>query len=135
MKSAALTALAMLLILVPSSAALTPGPWKIKLTGNEIDRPGANHVYALYNRPTYSDRLGTGFLVCLPVNRDFDDCTAFLRLSRGQIIARGVVSSASQFRVLAVGGGTGLYANVGGELLMQPLGKGVILFLVDLTAF
>jgi hypothetical protein len=125
----------MLLVLVPTSSALVPGPWKIRMTGNEIDRPGANHVYALYNRPTYSGRLGTGFLVCLPVNKDFDDCTAFLRLSRGQIIARGVVSSASHFRVLAIGGGTGLYSNTGGQLLMQPLGDGVILFLADLVAF
>jgi hypothetical protein len=135
MKIAAITALAMLAILVPTSAALTPGPWKIRLTGDEVDRPGANHVYALYNRPTYNERLGTGFLVCLPVNRDFNDCTAFLRLSRGQIIARGVVPSASSFRLLAVSGGTGLYANVGGQLLMQPLGDGVILFLADLIAF
>jgi hypothetical protein len=126
---------AMILILVPTSAALTPGPWRIRLTGNEIDRPGANHVYALYNKPTYRGRLGTGFLVCLPINRTFDDCTAFLRLGRGQIIARGVVPSASSFRVLAVGGGTGLYFNVGGQLLIQPLGDGVILILVDLVAF
>lgn len=125
----------LLVALVPSSRALDPGPWKINLTGNVVQRDVDTKVYALFNKPAYKERLGTGFLVCHTVGVDFNDCSFMLRLGRGQIISRGIVSAASQFRALAVTGGTGLYSNVGGQLLVQPLGPQVVLILVDLTAF
>lgn len=126
---------AALAVLVPSSSALEPGPWKINLTGNLIARDVDTRVYALFNKPSYPGRLGTGFLVCHTIGRDFNDCAFLLRLGRGQLISRGVVPGSTSFRVLAITGGTGLYANVGGQLIMQPLGRDVVLILADLTAF
>jgi hypothetical protein len=127
-------ALALAALFIPSASGLTPGPARIRLTATRIHSENNYDTYALYNRPAFPDRLGTAFVFCTPALRGYTDCREILRLGRGQIVARGVVPSASAFRVLAVLGGTGYYANAGGELIVQPLG-GAQLILVTLQAF
>jgi hypothetical protein len=127
--------IAALLLVVPVSSALAPGAWKITLQANVIEQRGDVKVYALYNKPTYPRRIGTAFITCNRVSRDFVDCYLAMRLGRGQLTARGVVPQSSSFRQLAVTGGTGVYANSGGQMSMQPIGDSVVLVLVDLLAY
>jgi len=135
MKIAAL-ATVMLVAFLPTASALQPGPAKIKLTGTVVETVNQyQRVYSLWNKPTYQQRLGTGFQICLPFGDQYTDCYLTLRLGRGQIVARGVSPTVSGFRQLAVVGGTGYYENVGGEVTMQSLGPATVLILVDLRAF
>jgi hypothetical protein len=124
-----------LLLVVPAGSALAPGAWKITLQANVIEQRGDVKVYALYNKPTYPRRIGTAFITCNRVSRDFTDCLLTLRLGRGQVLARGIVPASSSFRQLGVVGGTGIYSNTGGQMSMQPLGESVVLVLVDLLAY
>lgn len=134
---AALAAAATLLI--PAGGKLEPGPWTIKITGTLVStmRLSPNRqarTYALYNRPTYQSRIGLGFVICYEISNGYTDCQETLRLTRGIIVARGVSPSASALRTLAVVGGTGLYANVGGQMIVQPLDSSQLI-LIDLQAF
>lgn len=122
-------------IIPGASPDLTPGPARIQVTGALAAQHGPTRIYNLYNRPAYTDRIGQGFLTCYPAGPRWRECAMSLRLERGQVVSRAVVAAASSFRQFAVTGGTGLYANVGGQMTVQPLGDGVVLILVDLTAF
>jgi hypothetical protein len=124
-----------MLFLVSSAHALQPGPARIKITAQLTRSTEVGQVYALYNRPAYRNRLGSAFVRCIKLPVRWLDCYETLRLSRGTIVARGVVSASSRFRSLAIVGGTGYYANVGGEMIVQPLGRNFQLILVDLQAF
>jgi len=126
----------MLVTFLPTADALQPGPSKIKLTGTVVETMNKyQRIYSLWNKPTYQQRLGTGFQLCVPFGDQYTDCYLTLRLGRGQIVARGVSPTVSGFRQLAVVGGTGYYENVGGEVTMQSLGPATVLILVDLRAF
>jgi hypothetical protein len=123
-------------LFIPSGQQIEPGPYRIRLSATLTEAMGTNRTYALWNRPAYRNQLGTAFVSCEPIGTGWIDCVETFRLSRGEIVARGVVPSAALFRVLAVTGGTGLYANVGGDLTIQPAGGGpVLLILIDLIAF
>lgn len=127
--------LAVAALLIPSASGLQPGPARIRLTATLIHEANEYDTYALFNRPAYPDRLGTAFIYCTTADQGYSDCREILRLSRGQIVARGVVPTASSFRTLAVLGGTGYYSNVGGEMIVQPINHDVQLILVILEAF
>lgn len=122
-----------------AAPTISPGPSRIRLTGSLIEQRYAAgapaKTYALFNRPAYADRLGTAVVRCLEVSTGWVDCTELLRLSRGEIIARGLVPSAARYRVLAIVGGTGYYANVGGDMSVQTLGASGQVLLVDLIAY
>jgi hypothetical protein len=126
--------IAAFLVIVPVSSGLEPGPWKINLTATPLESSFGAKTYALWNRPTYPDRIGTAFVHCEPVAEKFVECFETLRLGRGQISAHAVVPATSTFKLLGVTGGTGLYANTGGQMTVQQLGTGQLI-LVDLLAF
>lgn len=128
-------------VLVLSATAATTldqGPARIRLTATLVEQnftsAGRSRTYALFNRPAYPDRLGTAVATCVEVSRGWLDCSYLLRLSRGTIVARSLVPSAAAFRLLAIVGGTGFYANVGGEMTAQPVGDGQLL-IVNLLGF
>jgi len=135
MKLLAASTVAGLAFLIPSSAGLQPGIARIRVTGTLISQHDATKIYALYNQPAYTERLGTGFAKCEQVSVEFSDCESSWRFGRGQIIARAVVPSVSSFRVLAVTGGTGYYSNVGGQALLVTISPTSILLIIDLEAF
>ena len=129
------------LVVVLSAGAvptLEPGPARIRLTGVQVEHrltaAGHARTFALHNRPAYPDRLGIAVVTCNGVARGWVDCTYLLRLSRGSIIARGLVPAAAGFRLLAIVGGTGFYANSGGEMTAQPLGRGQLM-LINLLGY
>lgn len=120
-----------------ASTTIDPGPSRIRLSAvlaGELRSPLPSRTYALYNRPAYPDRLGTGVSTCIPAALGWLDCSYLLRLSRGTIVARALVPEAATFRLLAIVGGTGYYSNVGGEMTVQPLGNGQLI-LVNLLGF
>lgn len=131
-------AAAVLALTATAATTLEPGPARIRLTAQQIEQrlthTGIARTYALYNRPAYPDRLGTAVSICVRVAHGWFDCSYLLRLSRGTIITRSLVPSAAAFRLLAIVGGTGYYANVGGEMTAQPVGDGQ-LFLINLHGF
>jgi hypothetical protein len=119
---------------------ITPGEARIRLTADLIEMRTAHgfsyRTFALYNRPAYPDRLGTGVVSCVTVAKGWLDCSELLRLTRGTIITRGLVPAAAAYRVLSVVGGTGAYSNTGGEMTVQPLGgRGAQQILVNLIAY
>lgn len=129
----AVCALAALVLVLSATASTTldPGPARIRLSAVLVghrDQPVPTKTYALYNRPAYPDRLGTAVTTCVPAAGGWVDCSYMLRLSRGVIVARALVPSAAAFRLLAITGGTGYYANAGGEMTVQPLGGGQLIF-------
>lgn len=135
----AVVAVAAVLVLSATAASnLDPGPARIRLTGAQIEQRhtsyGLARTFALFNRPAYPDRIGTAVETCVDVSRGWEDCTWLLRLSRGTIVSRSLIPSAASFRLLAVIGGTGFYANSGGELTVQRFGDGQLV-LVNLLGF
>jgi hypothetical protein len=129
--------LAIALLAVPA-AGMPPGPSRIRATAALLSQQAAHGtvvaVYALHNRPAYPGRIGTAFVRCQPAGGGYLECAETLVLRRGEILAFGVVSAAAGFRQLAVVGGSGYYANAGGEMTVQPLGGGQLI-LVDLEGF
>ncbi len=125
---AVLLAVVVLGLGVTAASALDPGPARIEVTATQIEQrvtsAGVAHTYAVFNLPAYPNRIGTAVASCTSVAKGWLDCTYLLRLSRGTIVARSLVPSAAAYRLLAVVGGTGLYANSGGEMTVQPLGGG-----------
>lgn len=138
MKYVVVLILAVIIVLSATAATtIQPGPARIQLTSVLLERKeaaGVSRAYALYNRPAYPNRIGTGVQRCLSVSKGWLDCTYMLRLSHGVIVARALVPSAASFRLLAVLGGSGLYSNVGGEMTVQPLGNGQLI-IVNLLGF
>lgn len=137
---ATLTALAAI-VLIPSGSAtqgepnLQPGPATINVTTRLTTTTGGTRVYDLFNRPSYRNRIGTAILACVKLAPSVYACHEYLRLTRGQIIAEGVISGSGFYR-LAVTGGTGYYDNAGGTMTVVPTMEAAIQRLVlDLNAF
>lgn len=136
----AVSVIILTVLFVPAAKTLEPGPARIRLISiSTIDTrrlPGVTiRVFSLWNRPQYKNKLGMGFEDCYKITKEFIDCYLTLRLSRGQITSRGIVSVYATIREMAVVGGTGYYNNVGGDLVIQPIGRDTFLILVDLIAF
>lgn len=135
MKALAAAAAALALFVASDASSLEPGVARVRVTAQLEAVARDVQIFGLYNRPAYPGRLGTAFVNCIPLTRQFADCYETLRLGRGQIVARGIVSQFSKFHVLAIVGGTGLYSNVGGELVVQPVGGPYQLVLADIRAY
>lgn len=101
-------------VLATTASPLVPGAYSIRLTASMFRHTDKAEVYSLWNKPAYTDRLGTGFISCTVISPKFKDCAVALRLTRGQIVGHAVLPRIATFRTFAVTGGTGLYANVGG---------------------
>ncbi len=93
--------------------------------------------YGLFNRPAYPEKIGTAISICERTQPQWDICQLSLRLGQGTLFVIGMFPRAATFRVWAVAGGTGLYTNVGGQLIQQPVGRNTetLLFTVQLEAF
>jgi len=79
-------------------------------------------AFALYNKNISPYAIGNSILRCTIISRkrtlprNTRTCFAVYRMPLGQIVAAGLVTSSVFYR-LAVIGGTGAYANVGGGQL------------------
>jgi len=76
-------------------------------------------AFAIYNKNISPYAIGNGIIRCLHISHKRTlpagtmTCLAVFRMPLGQIIAGGLVTSRVYYR-LAIAGGTGAYANVGG---------------------
>lgn len=77
--------------------------------------------FLLYNRPAYNKSIGSAVTICQYIGRGkligggASACFGTYRFARGNIEVRGILSSNESY-LLAVVGGTGYYAAVGGVL-------------------
>ncbi len=126
MKPLAAALAASVALLVPGAGALTPGPGQVRLTGKveAVERAARSTTttYGLYSA-SYRGRIGTEVLVCGSRGDSWRVCLDFIRTPRGTLVAQGIVPVSSRFTVLGVLGGTGIYANVGGELTLVADGR------------
>ena len=115
-------------MLVPSAGAkqeLAPGRYFIRITSQVIkrDRDGRIRISAssLYNKFISPNAIGNSIARCIQIgNRrtiphGSQLCAVVYRMPLGQIVAGGYVSSPVYYK-LAIVGGTGVYANVGGQV-------------------
>lgn len=119
-------------LLAVKAAAPLSGPAVIDITQTQIRQQGRLTridddefwVYQLYNRRAaigYSllrcERVGVGG----PLGSDgVNECFAVYALAKGKIMAHGVMKRRSYY-ALAVTGGTGIYSNVGGQVLATTI--------------
>ncbi len=137
------TAVAMGLLLVPGAESISPGTYKIQVTAvpnrsSHLLTPLViSTQFSLFNRPAYPEKIGTAIVICERTQPDWDVCQLSLRLGQGTVFLVGMFPRAATFRVYAAVGGTGLYTNVGGQLIQQPIGRNTatLLFTVQLEAF
>ena len=110
---------------VQQQKQLQPGVNYIRITSQVITKDKKGTIkyaaYALYNKPTYIHSIGNGVSRCNNIGnrrtlpRGTQVCNYIFRFPLGQIVTAGVVTSPVYFK-LAVTGGTGLYANIGGQV-------------------
>lgn len=119
------------------SAGLPPGPSTIHATAHleaiEHDGETVVRLYRLLNRPAYPRPIGSAILECQPIAAELA-CHEYLKLSRGQIVAAGVVDRIAFYR-LGITGGTGYYDAVGGSLLVESIGDGTQTIVAQLEGF
>lgn len=130
------TGLAVFFVLLASSATaekrtLPPGPATVTVTAVQRSSSASDSFtrteYGLFNKPAYRNRIGTLVVLCSIVSAKWLACTAYLRLTRGTIVADGLFPAVATFRSYAVVGGTGYYANSGGSMVTQPLDHSLII--------
>lgn len=119
---------------------IAPGPARITVTANPIGKAvtvggTTTREYALFNRPDYPNRLGTMVSTCRAAEPLWSVCRVFIWLSRGIIICEGIFPQVANFKIYAITGGTGYYANIGGTLTLQPLAGQVLLATAKILAF
>ena len=128
--AATLGAAALALGLAASPAPALTGPGVVRVTGiqngfTRLDNgrrgatPGDIEItrYRLFNKRVRQKPIGHAQLVCVVVGHSFRNCAGTYFLPAGKM----TVSGALQFRALydmAVTGGTGLYNNVRGTLVV-----------------
>lgn len=122
----AVIAAALMLLLGAGGGSSLPGPGFVRVTTLQLqrleDRGDVVTVSLLYNKRIQPGAIGNGILHCDfvgrggPLGSGTHLCDAVYSLPHGKIMAHGLIKSRS-FYVLAVTGGTGLYSNVGGELV------------------
>lgn len=135
MKAVVIAACVLALGFSPSASSIPPGTYKVNLQAVRIHSDADVTIYALYNRPTYPQRLGTAFSQCHTLSAKYADCYISLLLTRGQIAGRSVVPRNALYRSFAIAGGTGFYANIGGEMSVVPVGKSVFLITAVVQGF
>jgi hypothetical protein len=125
-------------LLVPSGQAIQPGPSLIEITAA---RTSTNVVYAttittynLFNRPAFPKAIGSAVLVCTKAAVQATICDEYLRLNRGQIVAKGLIVTRDFYR-LAITGGTGYYDNIGGTMTVRATGPRTQQVVLNLNAF
>lgn len=115
------------LVISPAEAVreINPGTAHIRITSQVItrDKTGRIRVSAssLYNKHISPNAIGNSITRCiqtgprrtLPLGTQY--CSTAFRFPLGQIITAGIVTSPVYYK-MAVLGGTGTYANVGGEV-------------------
>lgn len=134
----ALAAVAAALV-VPNSGAVQPGPATIRVTSERlssrvIDGDVDVSVYAIFNRPAFPRAIGAAVITCRKAAAAATVCYEYLRLSRGQVVAEGLIVDKTFYR-LAVTGGTGYYDNIGGTLTVRATGPRTQQLVFDLNAF
>lgn len=116
-----------------------PGPGVVRLTAETLkfgERIGGSDNHAkrmqlslLFNKNIVPGAFGNAIVLCQFLGRGnaFGDstwyCDATYSLPRGRIEAAGIVRDRSLY-VLAVTGGTGLYSNVAGEVIVSTFAFG-----------
>ena len=117
-------------VLAAGSATALTGPGVVRITGTQLSysvvdngrrgtSPGDVEItqYRLFNKRVRNKPIGHAQLVCVIVSQSFRNCVGTYFLPAGKM----TVSGALQFRALydmAVTGGTGLYNNVRGTLVV-----------------
>jgi hypothetical protein len=117
---------------LPGAQALDK-PGTIQITANELRRAhvdagakgpsvGDLDVYSvlLYNKRITPRSIGRGTMLCTTVGATDQSCSVTYVLPKGEIVAEGVISSRLIYE-LAVVGGTGLYNNVRGSVIVTSL--------------
>lgn len=127
MKTLGLATTVLAFLLVPVGDALPPGPSRLFLQATLLHTEKAGPIslirtYALYNKPSYRNRIGTGVSNCTSATEKWVTCRIYARLGRGLIIADTLAPTAASFLTFAVTGGTGIYSNIGGTITVQPVG-------------
>lgn len=114
----------------PASAAkqITPGLWHIRITSQLISKSIRDEnkisASALYNKTISSNAIGNSVTYCIPIGhkrtlpKGTQFCRTVFRMPLGQIVTAGIVTSDLYYK-LAILGGTGVYSNIGGEVLIQ----------------
>ncbi len=137
---AALAALVVALFATRGATALPPGPARLDLQTKLVETKqltpnSTSMVFALYNRPAYKTRLGTAVAIITAAGKQWRTIKAYVRLTRGTLVADTLVPTASTFYTLAVLGGTGYYANVMGTVTFQAITPKVGILLATLQGF
>jgi hypothetical protein len=131
---AAVGALLVAMLALPGAQALDK-PGLIRITDAETRHAhvdggkagksvGDLDVYSvlLYNKRITTKAIGHGTMTCTAIGSTGQSCTATYFLSRGEIVAEGVITSRLIY-ALAVVGGTGPYNNVRGTLTVTSLSR------------
>jgi hypothetical protein len=125
-------------LLAGTSSAIAPGPAVITVTIRQtnFEQSGERTVrtFAVLNRPTYRNAIGTAVLICVRARARLWSCRQLFKFTRGQVASDGLVESFDFYR-LAVTGGTGYYDTVGGELVAQRIGSDAWAVVVNLQGF
>jgi hypothetical protein len=111
-----------------SSAPSLPGPGFVRVTATAIRQQRSfgdrTTVSLIYNKRIVQHSIGNAILSCDyvgrggPLGSGTQLCEAVYSMPHGKILASGVVKLRS-FYILGVTGGTGLYSNVGGEVVVS----------------
>lgn len=127
-RTLAVTLLVLSLLISPASATekIEPGLWHIRITSQVItrDKTGKIRITAslLYNKHISPYAIGNSVARCTEIGlrrtlpRGTQFCSISFRMPLGQIVTAGIVTSEVYYK-LAIVGGTGVYNNIGGELL------------------
>lgn len=123
-------------LLTGDSAFPLRGPAVIDITQEQVRHTGQRlavdddefWLYQTYNRRITGAAIGYSVLRCEfygrggPLGTGVSDCSAVYAFARGKIVARGILKSRSYY-ALAIVGGTGIYSNVRGQVLVKTIGS------------
>jgi len=102
---------------------------QIKQSGSTAKFPGADvrWVYSLHNRRITLAAIGYSILNCTFIgsggqfgSEGVYQCSAIYALKKGKIVAAGILKRRSYY-ALAITGGTGIYSNFGGQVLVSTI--------------
>jgi hypothetical protein len=125
---------AILLLIGAGAASSLSGPGIVRLTAETVSfnkKLGYHKLQTslLYNTRITPYAIGNSEVLCTflgkggPLSEGTSYCDAVYSLPHGRILASGLIKRRSYY-VLAVVGGTGLYSNVGGEVIVSTFAYG-----------